>query len=67
MASGNEITTLAVHSNKEDLTKFAPESPGVVNNDEALYPETTTNRRNPVGSRLGSIIRAFENQLVEYN
>lgn len=67
MASENEITALAVHSNKEDLTKFAPETPAVANKDEGLYGETTINRRNPVGSRLGSVIRAFENQLIEYN
>lgn len=67
MASENEITALAVHSNKEDLTKFAPETPGMAKKDDGLYGETTTNRRNPVGSRLGSVIRAFENQLIEYN
>lgn len=67
MVSENEITALAVHSNKEDPTAFAPETPGVANKDEGLYPETTANRRNPAGSRLGSVIRAFENQLIEYN
>lgn len=67
MASENEITALAVHSNKEDRTTSKPETPGVANKDELLYAEATTNRRNPVGSRLGSVIRAFENQLIEYN
>ena len=67
MASENEITALTVHSNKEDPTTFAPETPGVINKDEGLDAETTANRHNPVGSRLGSLIRAFENQLIEYN
>lgn len=70
MVSENEITALAVHSNKEDPTKSkrAVESSGVANKDnEGIYAAETTNRRNPIGSRLSSVIRAFENQLIEYN
>lgn len=67
MAPANEITTVAVHSNKEDLTTFPPETPGVANKDEGIYAAETTNRRSPVGSRLGSLLRAFEQQLIDYN
>lgn len=67
MASENEITTPEVQSNKEDLTIFTTETPGTTNKDGGLYAAETTNRRNPVGSRLGSLLRAFEHQLIEYN
>jgi len=67
MVSENEITTLAVHSNKEDPTTPAPVNSGVANKDEGIYAAETINRRNPIGSRLSSVIRAFENQLLEYN
>lgn len=66
MAPENEITTLAVGS-KEDPTTLVPETPGVMNKDEGIYTAETTNRRNPIGSRLGSVIREFENQLIDYN
>jgi hypothetical protein len=64
MVSENEISTLAVHSNKEDPT-IAPENS--TNKDAGIYAAETTNRRNPIGSRLSSVVRAFENQLLEYN
>ncbi|KAJ5774282.1 Permease cytosine/purine uracil thiamine allantoin [Penicillium paradoxum] len=67
MASEHEITAVAAHSNKECLTTSATETSGAANKDEGIYVAETTNRRNPVGSRLGSILRAFEHQLVEYN
>ncbi|KAJ5340981.1 Permease cytosine/purine uracil thiamine allantoin [Penicillium brevicompactum] len=66
MAPEDEITTLAVRS-KEDPTTLAPETPGLANKDEGIYAAETTNRRNPIGSRLGSVIREFENQLIDYN
>ncbi|CAG7921451.1 unnamed protein product [Penicillium olsonii] len=66
MAPENEITTLAVRS-KEDPPTLEPETPGVANKDEGIYAAETTNRRNPIGSRLGFLIRQFENQLIDYN
>jgi hypothetical protein len=68
MASEHEITAVAVHSKKEETTTtYAPDTSGPANKDEGLYASETPVRHNPVGSRLGSAIRAFERQLVEYN
>ncbi|KAJ5131012.1 Permease cytosine/purine uracil thiamine allantoin [Penicillium bovifimosum] len=66
MASQNEITAVAVHS-KEEPTTYAPDTSGPANKDEGIYASDTPARHNPVGSRLGSALRAFEQQLVEYN
>jgi hypothetical protein len=62
----SEMPTLAVPSNNEDPTYESKKS-GAVSKDAEIYEEPTANRHNPVGSRLGSLIRSFEQQLVEYN
>lgn len=67
MASDHGITTLAVHSNKEDPTTSPPESFAAADKDERIHAVESAHRRNPIGSRLGSVIRAFEQQLIEYN
>ncbi|KAJ5748560.1 uncharacterized protein N7511_010256 [Penicillium nucicola] len=62
----SEIPTLAVHSKTEDPPYDANKS-GVVSKGAETHDEPTTSRHNPVGSRLGSLIRSFEHHLVEYN
>lgn len=64
----SEIPTLAMHSTKEEQEPTCEsKKSGVVSKDAETHDEPTANRHNPVGSRLGSLIRSFEHQLVEYN
>lgn len=66
MASENKFANIAV-SNDESDQQFNNFNLTDEKHD-AIYPsENTGNRRNPVGSRLGSLLKTFEQQLVEYN
>ncbi|KAJ5103298.1 hypothetical protein N7532_003827 [Penicillium argentinense] len=69
MAPENEIATVAVVRNeKEDSTKQTEEPIQYDQNKkhDSTYPPEQT-RTNPVGRRLGALVRSFEQQLVEYN
>ncbi|CAI7672397.1 unnamed protein product [Penicillium manginii] len=69
MASENEIATLAARNEKADSIKQT-EEPVPYEHDtknDSTYPPEDTSRNNPIGTRLGSLIRMFEQQLVEYN
>lgn len=66
MAPDNEVATVVVRSEKDETPQ--PEMQTVYENKtDAVYPPENPNRKNPVGSRMGSLLRAFEQQLVEYN
>lgn len=68
MSSENEIATVAAHSKDGSTPQPADQDTLHERKNDAIYPpDDTANRRNPVGTRLGSLIRAFEQQLVEYN
>lgn len=68
MASENEIT-LELRSSKEaPPAQCAPQPSDYVSKDGGEYVvDSSANSHNPIGSRLGSLIRRFEQQLVEYN
>jgi hypothetical protein len=63
MAPENEIANVAVRSKDETQPE---QHPSYENKNDAIYPPETTNRWNPA-TRMGSLLRAFEHQLVEYN
>lgn len=70
MASENDIATVEVRADKNESTPstkqhIAAESEN--KNDAGSFANPTDDRPNPVGTRLGSLLRAFEQQLVEYN
>ncbi|KAJ6131437.1 Nucleoside transporter [Penicillium sp. IBT 18751x] len=66
MAPENELATVVVRSEKDETPQ--PELQTVYEKkNDAVYPPENTDRKNPVGSRMGSLLRAFEQQLVEYN
>lgn len=65
MASENKFANVAVLSNDEQSANR-----NIFSDDkqDPIYPqENTGNSPNPVGSRLGSLLKTFEQQLVEYN
>jgi len=65
MVPANEITTVAVRFEKDET----PQEQQTIyeNENNAGYAPETAERRNPIGSRTGSLLKAFEQQLVEYN
>lgn len=68
MAAENEIATVAVHSKDESTPGPADQYVSYESKNDAIFPpDDTADGRNPVGTRLGSLLRAFEKQLVEYN
>lgn len=70
MTSENEIATVAVRAEKNDSipsTKQPVAAESETKNDAGSFANPTDDRPNPVGTRLGSLLRAFEQQLVEYN
>lgn len=68
MASQNEIATVAVHSKDESTPQPADHNVSYESKNDAVFPPgNEAAGHNPVGSRLGSLLRAFERQLVEYN
>lgn len=68
MAAENEIATVAVHSKDESTPQSTDQNVSYESKNEGIFPpDNTANGRNPVGTRLGSLLRAFEKQLVEYN
>lgn len=70
MAPENEIATVAVRDEKADSIKQTEEPIPYgqdIKYDSSTYPPDQTSRSNPTGTRLGSLIRMFEQQLVEYN
>jgi hypothetical protein len=69
MAPQNEIATVDVRSEKDDTVQHPTQNLDASKNahDTPFPVDTSAGRRNPVGSRLGSLLRAFEQQLVEYN
>ncbi|KAJ5986292.1 hypothetical protein N7451_010657 [Penicillium sp. IBT 35674x] len=69
MAPENEIATVQVRSEKDDTIQLPAQTVDASKNihDTPFPVDTSAGRRNPVGSRLGSLLRAFEQQLVEYN
>ncbi|KAJ6021822.1 Permease cytosine/purine uracil thiamine allantoin [Penicillium herquei] len=73
MAPENEIASAEVRSDKDLTSQQQPEPQKFGDSTEktphdALFPvDTTAGRSNPVGTRLGSLLRSFEQQLVEYN
>lgn len=68
MAPEDEISAVAVHSKDESTPQPANQNDSYENKNDAVSSAgTSANGRNPIGSRLGSILRAFERQLVQYN
>ncbi|KAJ5287730.1 Permease cytosine/purine uracil thiamine allantoin [Penicillium angulare] len=75
MTPDNEIATVEVRTEKDIQSQQHKQqldsnigSSSDKNVHDAPFPvDTTAGRRNPVGSRVGSLLRAFEQQLVEYN
>lgn len=70
MAQDHEIATIAVRNDRGDAIKTICSSEQPIDYEtkkDATYPPETAARSNPVGSRLGSLLRTFEQQLVEYN
>lgn len=69
MAPENETATVQVRSEKDETIQLPTQTVDASKNiHDAPFPvDTSAGRRNPVGSRLGSLLRAFEQQLVEYN
>lgn len=69
MAPDNEFATVQVRSEKDDTIQHSTQTVDASKNvhDTPFPVDTSAGRRNPVGSRLGSLLRAFEQQLVEYN
>ncbi|KAJ5174925.1 uncharacterized protein N7482_000802 [Penicillium canariense] len=70
MASEHEVAAIAARNEQDDDIKTvrSTEHPlDYENKTNATYPPENASRRNPAGSRLGSLLRAFEQQLVEYN
>lgn len=67
MAPENEFATIAVRPEKDEFQPQPEQHVVYENKNDATYPHETKNRRNPIGSRMGSLLRAFEQQLVEYN
>ncbi|KAJ5921414.1 hypothetical protein N7466_009740 [Penicillium verhagenii] len=71
MAPENEIATVEVRDEKDETSQLPPQTlaldAGKNVHDSPFPVDTSAGRRNPVGSRLGSLLRAFEQQLVEYN
>ena len=71
MDSDNEIATVAVHAGKDASTSPSAKQPIATEskdkNDTGSFANPTDDRPNPVGTRLGSLLRAFEQQLVAYN
>jgi len=70
MASENEIATLAGRNEKADSIKQVTEPVLPYGQDiknDSTYPPNQSSHNNPIGTRLGSLIRMFEQQLVEYN
>jgi hypothetical protein len=74
--SENEIASLAVRYRKDELQSPIPPNPDFAeNNDDKRGRYSVTElsdtqpqtRRHAVGSRLGSLLWRFEQQLVEYN
>lgn len=68
MASEHQIAAITVHS-KEDSTSQPADHNGSCErkNDVGFGPDNAETGHKPVGTRLGSLLRAFEKQLVEYN
>lgn len=66
----NDIATVEVRSEK-DASAPDPKQPVAAETEDknvAAYAADRNDRRpNPIGTRLGSLLRAFEQQLVEYN
>lgn len=70
MAPEHEIATVAVRNDQDDVIKTLCLSEQPIDYElkkDATYPPETAARSNPVGSRLGSLLRTFEQQLVAYN
>lgn len=69
MAPENEIATVAARNEKADSIKQTEEPVSYEQDkkNDSTYPPEQTSRYNPISSRLGSLIRMFEQQLVEYN
>lgn len=73
MAPENEIATVEVHpenmnAQHQPTSEKRPSVSAEKSAPDAPFPvDTTAGRRNPVGTRLGSLLRSFEQQLVEYN
>ncbi|KAJ5888220.1 Nucleoside transporter [Penicillium taxi] len=70
MASDNEVATAAVRSSKDEITPSQPEPATGEQNfktERSYSVDETAHQRNPIGTRVGSLLRAFEKQLVEYN
>ncbi|KAJ5629015.1 Nucleoside transporter [Penicillium lividum] len=62
MTPENEFATIEVRPEKDDT-----QLPADKNVHDAPFPVDTSSRTNPVGSRLGSLLRAFEQQLIDYH
>jgi hypothetical protein len=70
MAPEHEIATVAVRNERDDDIKTVRSTEQPIdyeNKKDSIFPPENANRPNPIGSRLGSLLRAFEQQLVEYN
>lgn len=69
MAPENEIATVTVRNDKADSIQQT-DGPVPYDHDvkhDSTYPPEQTSQKNRIGTRLGSLIRMFEQQLVEYN
>lgn len=63
MARENEIATVEVRCEKDTEQNALHGN----KNDGTYPPDDTANSRNPAGTRMGSLLRTLERQLVEYN
>ncbi|KAJ5156209.1 Permease cytosine/purine uracil thiamine allantoin [Penicillium capsulatum] len=70
MAPDHEIAAVEVRAEKDGshpLTEQPVAAESETKHDAGSFANPTDDRPNPLGSRLGSLLRAFEQQLVEYN
>lgn len=67
MGNEDDIASVAVRSAKEDPPTEQTRQLADNKNEAVFSGDAAENSRNPVGSRLGSLLLAFERQLVEYN
>lgn len=70
MVSQPEVATMAASINLADESKTAHSDDQTVNLDQhpdSIFPADHANLSSPAGSRVGSLLKKFEQQLLEYN
>ncbi|KAI2792654.1 hypothetical protein POX_b02694 [Penicillium oxalicum] len=70
MVSQPEVATMAASINLADESKTAHSDDQTVNLDQhpdSIFPADHANPSSPAGSRVGSLLKKFEQQLLEYN